>query len=194
MALMPHDSPRRGSRRLLADILRVLAALSLIVPVWGAAASRETTPAVDFDRVIRPILSENCYKCHGPDEGERKAKLQFDLRAEALKPAKSGNVPIVPGAPAKSEMIARITAVDGDDRMPPEKTGKTLSPVQIEALRNWIAQGRPIPRIGLMSNPCAPQCRPSAIENGRGIRLTRSSSSGWRRKAWFPPRPPIAGL
>jgi mono/diheme cytochrome c family protein len=124
-------------------MLGLLAALALIGPVWGVAANRKTAPAVDFDGAIRPILSENCYQCHGPDEGKRKAKLRFDLRTEALKPAKSGEAAIVPGAPEKSEMISRITAVDADDRMPPIVTGKTLSLAQIEALRQWIAQGAP---------------------------------------------------
>src|SRR5438270_11856071 len=69
---------------------------------------------VDFNREIRPILTENCFKCHGPDDGARKAKLRFDLREAALKPAKSGKVAIVPGAPEKSEMIARVTTSDDD--------------------------------------------------------------------------------
>ena len=127
-------------------MLGVLAALSFTAPVWGAAASRQSKAAEDFDRVIRPILSENCYKCHGPNEGERKAKLRFDLRADALKPAKSGKLPIVPGDPAQSEMITRITAADADDRMRQQaKTGKTLSPAQIETLGHSIAQGAPYP-------------------------------------------------
>jgi len=143
MALMVHDSARPGSWPLAAAMLCLLAGLALTGPVWGAAANRKPAAAVDYDRVIRPILSENCYQCHGPDEGKRKAKLRFDLRAEALKPAKSGEAAIVPGAPEKSEMISRITAVDPDDRMPPIKTDKTLSLAQIEALRQWIAQGAP---------------------------------------------------
>src|SRR6266853_126372 len=61
------------------------------------------------------------YKCHGPDGNERKAKLRFDIREEALKPAKSGERAIVPGAPERSQMVARITATDFDDRMPPLK-------------------------------------------------------------------------
>src|SRR2546425_9764484 len=69
---------------------------------------------VDFDGQIRPILSENCYKCHGPDANERKAKLRFDVREDALKPAKSGERAIVPSAPEKSQMVARITATDLD--------------------------------------------------------------------------------
>jgi hypothetical protein len=109
----------------------------------GGAEQSKHRNKVDFNRDIRPLLSENCYKCHGPDDGARKAKLRFDVRAEALKPAKSGAVPIVPGSPEKSELIARVTASDPDDRMPPLKTGKTLTSAQIEMLRRWIADGAP---------------------------------------------------
>src|SRR5262245_40877637 len=80
-----------------------------------------------FNEDIRPILSENCFKCHGPDDGARKGKLRLDVRDEALKPAKSGQVPIMPRAPEKSELIARVTSSDDDERMPPMKSGKTLT-------------------------------------------------------------------
>jgi hypothetical protein len=120
-----------------------LGVVAAVVWAWTAAGAggEKNSTTVDFNRVIRPILSENCYKCHGPDDGERKAKLRFDLRADALKPAKSGKIAIVPGAPEKSELIARITASDADDRMPPAKTGKTLTAAQIESMRQWISQG-----------------------------------------------------
>ena len=128
-----------------------LAGLTILPQVRAAAraASGKSAKAtslrgkVDFDRQIRPILSENCYKCHGPDANERKAKLRFDVREEALKPAKSGERAIVPGVPDKSQMVARITATDPDDRMPPLKSGKKLSSEQIDLLRRWIAQGAP---------------------------------------------------
>jgi mono/diheme cytochrome c family protein len=113
---------------------------------WCATAAdspKKATAHVDFNRDIRPILSENCYKCHGPDDGARKAKLRFDIRAEALKPAKSGDIPIVPGSPEKSQLVARVTASDPDDRMPPIKSGKTLTAVQIDLLRRWVAEGAP---------------------------------------------------
>jgi hypothetical protein len=122
-------------------------AIALVALVAGwvlstvAAESAGSGAKVDFDRDIRPILSENCYKCHGPDDGSRKAKLRFDVRAEALKPAKSGQIPIVPGAPEKSELVARITASDPDDRMPPAASGKHLTAGQIESFRRWIAEG-----------------------------------------------------
>ena len=140
---MPRSSPQPDHGRSALAVLCLLAWLALSGPVWAAAAGRGTASAVDFDRVIRPIISENCYQCHGPDEGNRKARLRFDLRPEALQPAKSGAVAIVPGAPAKSELMTRITAADENDHMPPASTGKTLSPAQIESLRRWIAQGAP---------------------------------------------------
>src|SRR6266581_2045029 len=114
-----------------------------IINTHAAESLQPGVAKVDFNREIRPILTENCYKCHGPDDGARKAKLRFDVRDAALKPAKSGKVAIVPGAPEKSEMVARVTTTDDDDRMPPLKTGKKLSAVQIESLRRWIAQGAP---------------------------------------------------
>ncbi|HEU0038198.1 MAG TPA: c-type cytochrome domain-containing protein, partial [Verrucomicrobiae bacterium] len=96
---------------------------------------------VDFNRDIRPILSDNCYACHGPDSNKRKAGLRFDLKEAALAKLKSDNFAIVPGDAAKSALIERITATNEDDRMPPLKTGKHLTDGQIDLLRRWIAQG-----------------------------------------------------
>jgi len=129
---------RCGGRRLGPAAVLLASAHAL----FGASAA-PAPAAIDFNRDVRPIFAANCYKCHGPDEEERKARLRFDLRFEALKPAKSGNPAIVPGSPEKSEMVARITAEDPDDRMPPVRTGKELSAAQIELLRKWIAQGAP---------------------------------------------------
>jgi len=113
----------------------LLAALTLASP----AALRPAE--VTFNRSIRPVLAENCFACHGPDAKARKSGLRLDLRDESLKPAKSGAVAIVPGDPAKSELVARITASDPEDLMPPPKSHKELSPAQIEMLRKWIADG-----------------------------------------------------
>ena len=129
--------------RLVPSPFRIVAAALLGSLLSGLSEPLKRDGKVDFNHDIRPILSENCYKCHGPDDGARKAKLRFDLRAEALKPAKSGRIAIVPGSPAQSELITRTTASDPDDRMPPVKTGKTLSHAQIELLRRWIADGAP---------------------------------------------------
>ncbi len=112
-----------------------LATLS-VVPVYGATPSD-----VEFNRDIRPILSDNCFTCHGPDEKARKANLRLDVRDVALAPAKSGAVSIVPGNAAKSELLKRITTKDADDLMPPTKTGKQLTTAQVDLLRRWIEQG-----------------------------------------------------
>src|SRR5882762_5780962 len=109
-------------------------------------ASAATPPAksktgVDFNREIRPIFSENCYTCHGPDGEKRKAGLRLDRQDGALAELKSGDHAIVPGDPTKSALISRITATNEDDRMPPLKTGKNLTAAQISALTRWIAQG-----------------------------------------------------
>src|SRR5579872_2398221 len=110
-------------------------------PRFAFAGDTAATQRPDFNRVIRPILSENCYKCHGPDDAARKSNLRFDVRGAALQPAKSGRVAIVPGAPEKSEMVSRITAKDAEKRMPPVSTGKKLSIAQIEQLRVWTKEG-----------------------------------------------------
>jgi mono/diheme cytochrome c family protein len=89
--------------------------------------------AVDYSRDIRPILSNSCFKCHGP--ATQKAKLRLDLRDAALK-----NDAIVPGKPDDSEILARMTAND-DTRMPPPEVGEPLKPEQIERIRKWIASG-----------------------------------------------------
>jgi len=96
---------------------------------------------VQFNHDIRPILSDTCFNCHGHDEKQRKAGLRLDLREEALKPAKSGEVAIVPGKPGSSALIARVLTDDADDIMPPAKLHKPLSKFQKDTLRRWIAEG-----------------------------------------------------
>ena len=107
----------------------------------NAAAAAPAPAPVDFNRDIRPAMSDTCFKCHGPDDKARKGKLRLDLRDEALKPAKSGKIPIVPGAPEKSEIVARLFTKDADEVMPPTTTHKTISPAQKDLFRRWIAEG-----------------------------------------------------
>ena len=117
---------------------------SALAPLAGSSAAVPKplpVPAkIDFDRDVRPILSENCFKCHGFDEKARQAGLRLDLAEGVLKAAQSGEHPIVPGNPGKSEVIRRVTATNAL-RMPPASTGKTLTPTQVETLRRWVAQG-----------------------------------------------------
>lgn len=114
-----------------------VAALWLSIAAMPALAAAQ----VDFNRDVRPILSDACFACHGPDEAKAKAKLRLDSREHALKPAKSGAIAIVPGKPDESELIKRIFATDEDDVMPPAKAHKTVTTAQKETLRAWIAQG-----------------------------------------------------
>ena len=91
--------------------------------------------AIDFRRDIRPILSNNCFACHGPDEEHREADLRLDQPDAATESA------IVPGDSNASELIARVTTDDADRLMPPADSGKHLTPEQIELLRRWIDEG-----------------------------------------------------
>jgi hypothetical protein len=131
-----------GFRRFASRAILVVAAWLLAANVHGASKDKPGSPSkIDFNRDIRAILSDNCFKCHGPDDKERKAKLRFDLKEDALKPAKSGDYAIVPGNVAKSTLVARIESKDPDEVMPPPKTGKKLTPQQIEMFKRWIQDG-----------------------------------------------------
>ncbi|HVV70547.1 MAG TPA: DUF1549 domain-containing protein, partial [Verrucomicrobiae bacterium] len=91
---------------------------------------------IEFNRDVRPIITENCFACHGPDKNQRKAKLRLDMRDVAV-----GRGAIVPGKPDESELIKRINTEDPDDHMPPLKTHKVLTAAQKEVLKEWIAAG-----------------------------------------------------
>jgi hypothetical protein len=95
--------------------------------------------AIDFNRDIRPILSDNCFSCHGPDEKTRKADLRIDVREVAIADL-GGYAAIVPGKPEESELYLRITD-DGEDMMPPRKAKKILSAEQRKLIHDWIAEG-----------------------------------------------------
>ncbi len=101
------------------------------------AGARET---VEFNRDIRPLLSDKCYTCHGPDQARRRAKLRLDVEADA-KQDLGGRFAIVPGDVAKSEIIRRITAANPVRRMPPESSGRTLTTAEIDLIQRWIEQG-----------------------------------------------------
>ncbi len=95
---------------------------------------------IDFNRDIRPILSDACFQCHGPDAAHREADLRLDTREGALADL-GGYAPIVPGKPQESELLRRILTGDADERMPPAEAGKRLPDEQIDLLRRWITQG-----------------------------------------------------
>jgi mono/diheme cytochrome c family protein len=136
---------RRGPRSAVrAGCLAAPLALALIG--WHQAdrawAQSDAAPSnqVEFNRDIRPILSDNCFQCHGPDKNQRKADLRFDQQESALADL-GGRRAIVPGKPDESELVRRITAADPAERMPPADSGKQLTPDQIDLLRRWIEHG-----------------------------------------------------
>src|ERR1700676_5235019 len=95
---------------------------------------------VRFNRDIRPIMAETCFRCHGPDKNARQAGMRLDIREEALKPTRSGTAPIVPGDPASSAIIHRISATSARV-MPPAYIHKELTTAQKEIIRQWVAEG-----------------------------------------------------
>ncbi len=102
-----------------------------------------STSSIDFNRDIRPLLADNCYQCHGPDAAKRKAGLRLDQREGVLAKLESGDVAVVPGKPAESKLLRMVASEKDDERMPPAKTGKRLSPEQIALLSRWVGEGAP---------------------------------------------------
>jgi hypothetical protein len=120
--------------RLLVPIIVLFA---VTVPPARAAELGEDV----FTAKVRPILAKHCFKCHGPDDHSRKAKLRLDIAEEAMKPARSRKRAIVPGKPEQSELVARIFAEDESERMPPAHAKLALTDEQKQLLKRWIADG-----------------------------------------------------
>lgn len=105
------------------------------------SAADEPQSNVDFSRDILPLLSENCFQCHGPDEATREAGLRLDQRDGILAEADSGTAAVIPGSAVTSELVKRIVSDDSDLIMPPPETGKKLSTADIERLKQWVDAG-----------------------------------------------------
>src|SRR4051812_20868926 len=123
--------------------LAAIVSVAMAVCFCGASSSAaEKNPGkIDFNRDIRPIFSENCYACHGPDKNKRKAGLRLDIKEEAFKKQESGDFAIIPNSVKKSKLLNLTTSQDEDDRMPPSKFGKRLTKDQTTLLRRWVEQG-----------------------------------------------------
>jgi hypothetical protein len=122
-----------------ATLTALFVTVTNFVPVFGEEAGRKQED--QFTSRVRPILARHCFKCHGPDEKARKAKLRLDVHDEAVKPTDSGAIPIVPGKPEESELVSRIFAVDTSERMPPAAAKVPLSDEDKLILKQWIADG-----------------------------------------------------
>ena len=114
--------------------------IALLLASCSVTRADPKDEAVSFNRDIRPILSDVCFQCHGPDAKERKADLRID-NDEQLFAEREGHRVLVAGDPAKSELFRRLISTDDDERMPPPKSGKKLSTSQIATVRRWIEQG-----------------------------------------------------
>jgi len=126
-------------------IFPMLCPLSLVVGIALAGTSKEPgatdrAESVDFQRDIRPILSENCFQCHGPDENTREADLRLDL-ADAAQADLGDYAAIIPGDASESEAMKRVLSDDEYEQMPPADSGKELTEQEIELLRRWIESG-----------------------------------------------------
>lgn len=119
---------------------RAVIAACLLSGWTGLSMVTAAEPSIDFDRQIRPILSENCFQCHGPAEQGRAADLRLDTLDGATK--KHGDLAaIVPGQPQASELVKRIRSADPDQLMPPPKSNHKLTAVEKDLLERWIAAG-----------------------------------------------------
>lgn len=121
--------------------MKTLAVAGLIlIGSVGARVHATETGKVDFGRDILPILSKNCFHCHGPDEGTREAKLRLDTREGILR-EQNGITTVVPGRPDQSELILRITSTDSEEIMPPADSPKKLKPEEVALLKRWVEEG-----------------------------------------------------
>jgi hypothetical protein len=145
---------------------RLGAWLALLFAAAGAGAA-EKRATIDFNRDVRPILSNACFRCHGPDEKERQGK-RGGLRLDAAESAfadRGGYAAIAPGRPEASELLRRVRADDASERMPPEGSGKALSAAEIATLEEWIRQGAGYARHWSYVAPARPPVPASAPED-----------------------------
>src|SRR5215467_7159905 len=108
---------------------------SAMVPALALMSGAVSFAAVSFNRDIRPIMADTCFRCHGPDKNSRMAGMRLDIRDEALKTTKSGVTPIVPGDPDHSAIVARVFEANPARVMPPNYIHKELTPAQKDAIR-----------------------------------------------------------
>ena len=119
----------------------VLSAILGLGSLAGGAIAGEPPAKVDFNDQIRPILSDKCFLCHGPDPKNRKAQLRLDEKAGAFGESKTGIIPVVPGDLDESEIFYRITSEDEGDRMPPKSLGRELTAAEVDLIKRWILEG-----------------------------------------------------
>ena len=157
-----HQSKTLDKRRIVPAACFILAAIAIAVGASSSAADpspAKIAAALDkrpqFNRDIRPIMSDTCFTCHGPAHQE--AELRLDLRESATSPSQDGITPIVPGKPDKSEVIQRIFSTDADEIMPPEDSHRRLTAEQKETIRQWVLDGAEYEKHWSFELPVKPQ-------------------------------------
>lgn len=136
---------RKGAFKLygLVGLIVVLGAVSFILMAKDDNTGEKIPELVDFNFHVRPILSDRCFKCHGPDANKREANLRLDTEEGAFAALKDnpGEHVIVPGDPLNSAMYARLVSTDTSELMPPPSSNLALTKTEIEIIRKWIEQG-----------------------------------------------------
>jgi hypothetical protein len=159
--------------------------LTFLLLVVNAGALQAEDVRVDFDRDIQGILSDNCFRCHGPNEKDRQGELRLDV-PDGLFAKRDDRRPVVPGKPGNSELFRRITADDELERMPPPDSGKTLTADEIALIKRWIEQGAEWKghwAYVSLKRPHAPSIAPSGFVRND---IDRFVLARLRQKTWKP--------
>ena len=162
---------------------RSLAKVTVLVGALTVGLAKPGAAGIDFNRDIRPVLSDACFQCHGPDAAKRKAGLRLDTHSGATV-ARDGVRAIDPARLANSELLARITATDPDTRMPPPEANRQLNPGQVKLLTDWVVAGGEYDRHWAFKNRFVNRCPAWQLTGACGLK-TRSiflSLPGRRRR------------
>jgi mono/diheme cytochrome c family protein len=162
---LPVSKHQKSALRLagFAAITATSVLLSFAAPSGSAKPiAKSPKPAPDYARDIRPILARNCFSCHGADDGKRQAGLRLDTRSGAIQALKSGGKAIVPGKPANSGLMKRITTTSAATLMPPPETGHKVTADEAKTLSHWISSGAKYVSHWAFSKPVAAPVTPGA--------------------------------
>lgn len=144
--------------------MRALALFMIMTPTAVLAGDK-----VEFNRDVRPILSQNCFACHGFDAKTREADLRLDVRESAVGRGESGKKAIVPGDVEASEVWHRINSKDPDDIMPPPKHHAPLGPKEVDVIRRWIEQGAEYQGHWAFEKPIKPAVPTVKVDGGNEV-------------------------
>tara|TARA_B100000519_G_scaffold129242_2_gene111585 strand:- start:425 stop:3640 length:3216 start_codon:yes stop_codon:yes gene_type:complete len=160
--------PKSGPSLELIDMRKTTVLTLLVVTLTATSTLFAADSSVDFSKDILSVLSDRCFKCHGPDEAERVSDLRLDTKEGIFSTLDSDVVAVVPGKLNASEMIKRITSDNPDLKMPPEDSGKVLSEAEIDALKQWVSNGAEWEEHWAFISPTKPEA-PRAIRKWKPV-------------------------